>query len=732
MRKKKWFFVSQCLVACALIIVLLISILGVPWAQAWSSDPSENTAICTASDNQDRHAVVSDGSWGAIITWRDKRSGTDYDIYAQRVDSSGISQWTANGVAVCATLGYQGSVAVVSDGSGGAIIIWSGYTSITGDDIYAQRLNPSGVTQWTVNGVPICTASGNQWDPALVGDGSGGAIITWEDYRGGTADIYSQRVDYSGIPQWTANGIAICTAPDPQEDPAIVSDGSGGAIIIWEDYRSGSADIYSQQVNQSGVPQWAANGVAVCTASNDQDYPAIASDGSGGAFIAWEDERSGIGEDIYAQRVNQSGVPQWTANGVAICTAIDNKWYPDISSDSSGGAIITWEDYRSGGDIYAQRLNPVGTPRWTTNGVAICTASGEQWYPTPVSDSSGGAIITWRDKRSSTSGDIYAQRVNADGSLNGIVPTVTPTPPPTPTVPPSGTHPWPFCTAGFYPQHMPDSYTGEVVLDDLNPSTIPPEVQGVYWYDCSTSDWKFWAPGVPGTTLTSLGSGYTYDYMVSVTGSCDWNIPLQANPNTITNIELSPPSPAQLGYGDHVDVTYDYTTDDPGGVFIWVRPYTDGSLTPDYAATSSPLHPAYDGSGSAYFYAKSGPVGVDQLRFRMKNADMSVTYLEFFIDVSYGYGAPPDDIQTWSFCTAGFYPQHIPDSYLGEVVLDDLNPSAIPSEVQGVYWYDCSTLNWKFWAPGVPGTTLTTLGGGHTYDYMVSVTDSCDWEIPLP
>jgi hypothetical protein len=220
--------------------------------------------------------------------------------------------------------------------------------------------------------------------------------------------------------------------------------------------------------------------------------------------------------------------------------------------------------------------------------------------------------------------------------------------------------------------------------------------------------------------------------MVSVTGSCDWNIPLQANPNSITNIELSPPSPAQLGYGDHVDITYDYTTDDPGGVRIFVRPYTDGSLTPDYGATGSPLHPAYAGSGSAYVFADSGPVEVDQLRFRMTNADQSVTHLEFFIDVSYGYGAPPDDIHTWPFCTAGFYPQHIPDSYLGEVVLDDLNPSAIPPEVQGVYWYDCSTSDWKFWAPGVPGTTLTSLGSGYTYDYMVSVTGSCDWDIPLP
>jgi hypothetical protein len=33
--------------------------------------------------------ICSDGTGGAIITWRDKRSGSEYDIYAQRIDSSG-------------------------------------------------------------------------------------------------------------------------------------------------------------------------------------------------------------------------------------------------------------------------------------------------------------------------------------------------------------------------------------------------------------------------------------------------------------------------------------------------------------------------------------------------------------------------------------------------------------------------------------------------------------------
>jgi len=93
---------------------------------------------------------------------------------------------------------------------------------------------------------------------------------------------------------------------------------------------------------------------------------------------------------------------------------------------------------------------------------------------------------------------------------------------------------------------------------------------------------------------------------------------------------------------------------------------------------------------------------------------------------------PPTDVHTWPFCAAGFFPQHLPDSYTEQVVLADLDPGTIPGEVQGVYRYDCNAMEWKFWAPGAPGTTLTTLGGGHTYDYMVAVTGDCDWNIPLP
>ncbi|MBI4725789.1 hypothetical protein HY768_00950 [candidate division TA06 bacterium] len=174
-------------------------------------------------------------------------------------------------------------------------------------DIYAERINASGVTQWTVNGIPICTANQYQGFPQIVSDGSGGAIIAWQDNRSGTADIYVQRVNASGLTQWTSNGVAVCIATGDQWRITIVSDGSGGAIISWKDSRSGNYDIYCQRVQSSGMTQWTGDGVAICTAAYNQDYPMIVSDGSNGAIITWQDPRSGTNWDIYAQRVDSTG-----------------------------------------------------------------------------------------------------------------------------------------------------------------------------------------------------------------------------------------------------------------------------------------------------------------------------------------------------------------------------------------------------------------------------------------
>ena len=385
-------------------------------AVLWTTD---GVPICTAADRQYYSQLVSDGAGGAIIMWQDKRSG-NYDIYAQRVDTNGTVLWTTDGVPICTTADDQGYSQLVSDGAGGAIITWWDCRS-GNSDIYAQRVDASGVVLWTTDGVPICTTEDGQFDPQVVSDDAGGAIITWQDWRSGNdLDIYAQRVDASGNVLWITDGVRIGTVlcnPGILRPP--VSDGARGAIIMWAD--ESSDGIYAQRVDASGAVLWTADGVPICTAEGTRWYSQLVSDDAGGAIITWQDRRDdGYSEDIYAQRVDSSGAVLWTTDGVPICTAEAAQFSPELVNDGANGAIITWHDKRGGNnDIYAQRVDSSGTVLWTTDGIPICTAEYDQVYPQLVSDGAGGAIITWRDERSGDY-DIYAQNVQEDGSLGGI------------------------------------------------------------------------------------------------------------------------------------------------------------------------------------------------------------------------------------------------------------------------------------------------------------------------
>jgi predicted lipoprotein with Yx(FWY)xxD motif len=385
----------------------------------WSDNPAVNTAMTTASSEQNYEVSTSDGAGGIITAWRDYRSGTNQDIYAQRINAAGVVQWI-NDVAICTAAGTQASPTIVSDGAGGAIITWEDNREGTNNDIYAQRVNSAGVLQWSPNGVAICTAVNNQNAPTIAGDGAGGAIIAWYDLRSGTNyDIYVQRVNAVGVVQWTSDGLQITAVAGNQQYPTILGDGAGGAIITWYDARSlTNDDIYAQKINAAGAGQWTAGGVVITGAAFNQQFPRIVSDGAGGSVITWWDYRSGTNWDIYAQRINAAGAVQWTTDGVAISTATNDQYSSMIAGDGAGGAIITWTDSRNGVDfdVYAQRISSAGTIQWRYNGNPISATANNQANPQIVGDGVGGAIIAWEDARSNPYRDIYAQKVNAAGA----------------------------------------------------------------------------------------------------------------------------------------------------------------------------------------------------------------------------------------------------------------------------------------------------------------------------
>jgi len=398
-----------------------LSTFGIPQLSFEKMWISNGKVICNASDDQTSPKMISNASGNTIITWQDYRNGLDSDIYVQNIEPNGVVKWDQNGVALCSAPNFQLNPQICSDGAGGAIITWDDERDITNTNVYAQCVNSNGDVMWTPNGVLLCTAINVQDEPQIIDDGMGGAIIAWTDARSGTdIDIYAQKIDSNGAVLWGSDGIILYNASFNQDNPQICSDEAGGAIVTWEDFRSGSdTDIYAQHVDSNGVVKWTPNGNVICNASDNQHSPKITSDGEEGGIITWYDYRSGSDYDIYAQRINPNGTVRWILNGVDLCTASDIQNSPQICSDDSGGAIIAWNDYRSGSnwDIYAQRVDSEGDPQWTLNGEEICIVSNNQDSPFICSDGSGGAIIVWQDFRNGLDRDIYAQRIDFTGDV---------------------------------------------------------------------------------------------------------------------------------------------------------------------------------------------------------------------------------------------------------------------------------------------------------------------------
>ena len=402
----------------------------------WPADPTVNVAISRLNYREEHTIAVSDGADGAIVIWQDfYGSYWGYDLTAQRVAAHGALQWPG-GVIISDELRDQRDQKAVSDGAGGAIIVWCDLRS-AGDsgDIYAQRVDAAGTTLWTTDGVAICTAADVQAYPQLVADDAGGAIITWRDsrlYPWTGADIYAQRVNALGVPQWTPGGVPVCTVTWNQMDPAITTDGAGGAIIAWMDGRDveSGTNVYLQRVNAAGAPQWAADGVGYLAYGN-QEWLAgnspLVSDGAGGAIVAWQEDYYGPDDhDIRALRIDASGSFPWSPANRWICGASGNQWLRGCAGDDMGNMVITWRDDRYGlpdTDVFAQLLDAAGNQHWPGSwGAGVCTTADPQEDPKVVMDEAGGAVITWTDQRSGS--DIYAQRMSAAGdrtwSWNGV------------------------------------------------------------------------------------------------------------------------------------------------------------------------------------------------------------------------------------------------------------------------------------------------------------------------
>ncbi|MBN2069903.1 MAG: T9SS type A sorting domain-containing protein [Candidatus Krumholzibacteriota bacterium] len=401
--------------AAGLLCLALSLGLPSPGMAQWIKD---GVPIAALANMQNVTDMISDGAGGAYVVWRDYRNIGNADVYMQRIDSYGFPLWADGGIAVAEGPSQQGDPVICMKDGGNVVVAYR--DNVNGnDDIFAQCVDPDGNILWASTGMPVCLHSSYQGAPRIAAGTSGYMYIGWVDSRNGNQDVFIQRINWNGVTQWAADGFVVCNAAQVQDGLQMIADGSGGVTMVWEDYRDATnLLIYAQKVSSTGFVQWTANGVRLSTSNSWQNLPKLITDSSGGAIVVWYDDRNGVDTDIYSQRILSNGNTYWLPSGRSICTATGGQYFPDLTTDGGGGAIITWQDQRIPAyyHVYAQRVNASGNAQWTTNGLPLSDYTGGQRTPCIVSDGVGGAIIAWKDQRQGSEYDIHAQRIDAAGS----------------------------------------------------------------------------------------------------------------------------------------------------------------------------------------------------------------------------------------------------------------------------------------------------------------------------
>tara|TARA_B100000676_G_scaffold60235_1_gene59559 strand:- start:4882 stop:8007 length:3126 start_codon:yes stop_codon:yes gene_type:complete len=328
-------------------------------------NPGEGIPIMTNDSHHNGISLEIAGLGEAAMAWVDDRNG-NLDIFGQRIvadhDNDTITTlWSTaeeGGVAICDAEGDQNYAKITYAAGccgteGITVTTWQDDRN-QNFDIYMQYLwvNGDPYFQEYPQGLPLTEGLvSSQTKPRVKADDSG-AYVVWYSDQNGNSDIYAQKIIASQDDPiaWSDGGLAICTAEDAQTGARLSTSGYGGAYFTWQDDRNGGdeADVYIQHVSSENMTTMPENGLVISNASLIQKSPVVRKDGSGSAFIIWEDGRSGSG-GIYVQHLNSQGDLTLSDNGMEIYYGVDGK-SENIKATglNNSEALLYWEDHENG------------------------------------------------------------------------------------------------------------------------------------------------------------------------------------------------------------------------------------------------------------------------------------------------------------------------------------------------------------------------------------------------
>ena len=269
---------------------------------------------------------------------------------------------------------------------------------------------------WQNNGIPIRQGVHIEWQRTVCPGESGSMIFVWSDTRYGSRNVFAQKVDSSGVLLWGSQGSAVTNLPGRQEDPVAITDGDGGAFIAWVDYRfDDEGDIFIQHIDNQGNRMMDDNGEALARVDGRHLTINMCTDSLGGVFVAWQDKRNFLDDDIFGTHVSSNYEIIAPSSGVSIIQMNGNQGAKSLEYAGNNQATIIWSDTRSGSgnDIYCQKINMNMEKIFSDGGLEVSATSDLETTPRTTFMKNDTSFVIWQSGTEST--DIYYNLLTSDG-----------------------------------------------------------------------------------------------------------------------------------------------------------------------------------------------------------------------------------------------------------------------------------------------------------------------------
>jgi hypothetical protein len=208
--------------------------------------------------------MVADGQGGAVLCWHASVSNL-FNSYVQHLDEAGVELFPHNGVQVStsATMFHLDPSADYDRNTGEIFVVFNERnTSQSQWGVYAQKFTPAGARAWGNNGIvlrPVSTIN-RSFERCVAFDG--GLMAFWfEELAYNNDQVLGMRLDGDGNQVWDNPPLVVSSAPSGKGRLPVAATPAGSVVLIWEDTRNGTPDVYGQNVNPDGTigPQVVAN-----------------------------------------------------------------------------------------------------------------------------------------------------------------------------------------------------------------------------------------------------------------------------------------------------------------------------------------------------------------------------------------------------------------------------------------------------------------------------------------